>query len=247
MQADWPVALLVILMGPAVGSFLGVLVDRLPRGEGVLTRPSHCTACGTRLRWRDMIPIVSALILRGRCRTCDAPIPGHLLRIEIAAMLAALMAVVLGQGALHLIALAGFLWCLVGLFYSDLTSFRLPDPLTAALFVLGMGLAALDPARGVIDGVVSAMFGCGAFLLIRWGYQRVRKRDGLGLGDVKMMAGIGAGLGWSLVPTATLVAAGLALAVTALEAVRSRAAPDPGQHLPFGSYLAGAAALTMIL
>lgn len=78
-------------------------------------------------------------------------------------------------------------------------------------------------------------------------YELVRRRDGLGLGDVKMMAGIGAGLGWTLVPTATLVAAGLALAVTAIDALRTRTAPDPTQPLPFGSYLAGATALTLLL
>jgi leader peptidase (prepilin peptidase)/N-methyltransferase len=247
MPPDWAVGLFLILVSPAVGSFLGVLVDRLPQGQDVLTRASRCATCGARLRWSDMVPIASALLRGGRCRDCGAPIPAHLLRIELAAVVAAVIAVVLGQGPVHMVVLAGFLWCLVALFYCDLGSFRLPDALTAALALFGFGLAVLDPARGALDGLISAVFASGAFLAIRWGYRLVRKRDGLGLGDVKMMAGIGAGLGWSMVPTTTLLAASLALAVTALEALRSRRAPDPAQPLPFGCYLAGGAVLTLLL
>ena len=92
--------ILLLLISPAIGSFLGVLVERLPAGQSLLS-PSTCAACGTRLGWGEMLPILSALLLRQRCRTCNAPFPGHLLRIEIAALVVALAAILIGSGPLH--------------------------------------------------------------------------------------------------------------------------------------------------
>ncbi|MDJ0626854.1 MAG: prepilin peptidase [Rhodobacter sp.] len=247
MPADWPFVLFLLLLGPAVGSFLGVLVDRLAAGEDSVRGPSRCTGCGARLKWRDMVPIVSALALRGRCRVCGAPIPGHLIRIEFAGLLAAALAVALGQSMDQTAVLAGFLWCLTGLFYSDLLHYRLPNVLTAPLLILGLGLAALDPERGVAEGLLSAVLASGAFLALRWGYRAWRGHEGLGLGDVKLMAGIGAGLGWAELPLATLFAAGLALAVAAMDALRGRGLPQRDTRLPFGTHLVGGAVLTLVL
>ena len=238
--------ILLLLLSPAVGSFLGVLVDRLPRGQSILT-PSRCVSCDTRLRPRDLFPILSALLARGRCRHCGARIPGHLLRIELAALIGGVAAVWLADTPMQMLLLAGWLWCLIALFYTDLLWFRLPDPLTGALFGLGLALAILDPSRGWADGALSAAIGTGAFLLIRWGYQAARRREGLGLGDVKLMAGIGAALGWPLLPYVTLLAGGLALTVVALEMLRDGKRPDGAARLPFGSYLCAAAALIAVI
>jgi len=246
MTNDWPWALLVLLIAPAVGSFLGVLVDRLPRGQSLLA-PSACATCKTRLRWADMVPLLSAIALRGRCRTCGAAFPGHLIRIEFAALLSALVAVMLVPGAGQLWLHVAFLWCLIGLFYADLLFFRLPDFLTGALFLLGMALATTDPARGWVDGLLSAAVAAGAFWAIRFGYFRWRGRHGLGLGDVKLMAGIGAALGWQTVPLVTLAAAALALVVVGVEALRGGQRPKADTYLPFGSYLTASAAILAMM
>ncbi|MDJ0826862.1 MAG: prepilin peptidase [Rhodobacter sp.] len=247
MPADWPLVVFLLLLGPAIGSFLGVLVDRLAAGGDVILRPSHCAACGTRLQWRDMVPIVSALWLGGRCRSCGTAFPGHLLRIEVAGLLAVALAVSQGQGGGQTVVMAGFLWCLVGLFYADLLYFRLPDLLTGALFLLGLGLAAFDPARGIVDGLLSAVIASGAFLAIRWGYRAWRGREGLGLGDVKQIAGIGAAVGWAEVPWVALFAAALALVVVGIDMLRGRGLPAGDMRLPFGSFLVGGTVLTLIV
>ncbi len=240
----WPWQLLVVLVAPAVGSFLGVLVERLPRGRSILSR-SRCAACGVALRPADLVPIASALARHGRCRTCGAAIPGHLLRIEVVALAAGVLAAGTASGVGEMLLLAGALWCLTALFYCDLLYLRLPDPLTAALFVLGLALAALDPARGWTDGVLSAALGSGAFLALRLGYARLRRREGLGLGDVKLIGGIGALLGWQLLPVATLLAALLGLGVVAARASRDRVLPDRAERLPLGTYLCAATMLLM--
>ncbi len=244
MTGDWPVILFVLLAGPAVGSFLGAVVDRLPEGRS-LWSPSTCAACGTRLGPRDLVPILSAL--RGRCRHCGTAIPAHLLRIEIAALGASALAVALAGSPAMTLVLAAFLWCLVGLFYADLLHFRLPDVLTGALFISGVALALASPGRTVPEALATAAAGMLVFWLLREGYRRFRGREGLGLGDVKMMAGLGAGLGPEALPLAVLAAAVLALLVAFAEAWRGGRRMNPQARLPFGAWLSGGAVLALLL
>ncbi|MCG6901827.1 MAG: A24 family peptidase [Rhodobacter sp.] len=248
MSDDWPQALFLLLVSPAVGSFLGVLVDRLPsRGIRALLQPSRCATCTAALAWRDMVPVFSTMVLGGRCRVCGTTIPGHLLRIEIAALLAGLVAVLLTRSSAEMWLTAALFWCLIALFYTDLLQFRLPDALTLTLFVLGLAMAWLDPERGLANGLFSAAIAVTAFWVIRTGYFQWRGREGLGLGDVKLMAGIGAALGWALVPVVTLVAAGMALTVVAVEAILRKTAPGADTRLPLGSYLCAATVLLLVV
>lgn len=242
-MADVPsTGFLLILLSPAVGSFLGVLVSRLPAGRSVLT-PSACEVCSQRLPWHNLIPIVSALALRHRCSLCGAAFPGHLLRIEIAAILVAFAGVFAGETATHMWCVALVFWCLIALFYIDLLHFRLPDALTAALFVAAALSAWADPAGNITEAVLSGLGAAAFFAALRWAYRLIRKREGMGLGDVKLMLGIGTFLGWQTLPLTILVAAGLAVASILVEALRSRRPPNPTEAVPFGTYLAGATLL----
>jgi len=193
-----------------------------------------------------MVPVISVLLLGGRCRSCGAAIPDHLLRIEVAATFAAALAIGVVPGAAELALSVAFLWVLIGQFYCDLLYFRLPDPLTFALFVLGLGLAFIDPSRSLGTAVLSAAVASASFLLIRWVYAHMRGREGLGLGDVKLMAGVGAAVGWADVPVVTLIAAVLALLVVLLDLLRGNA-PKGDAPVPFGSYLCAATALVVVM
>ena len=145
--------ILLLLLSPAVGSFLAVLIDRLPRGEDVLRKPSSCRACHKDLRWFEMLPLLSYLLQRGRCRRCRAEIPAFLPLTEVAATAVAVLVVWLPLNGIQTFIGAAYLWVLLALALIDARHFRLPDPLTLVLFALGLALAGADPARGFVHGL----------------------------------------------------------------------------------------------
>ncbi|SNS79334.1 prepilin peptidase [Antarctobacter heliothermus] len=229
--------LLLLLLAPAIGSFLAVLVDRLPRGEDVITQPSRCRSCDTPLRWRDLVPLLSYPVQRGRCRYCGVALPGWLWLMELAALGLAVLALLRGGTAWEIWCSAGLLWLLLALAVSDLLWFRLPDALTAALAALCLGAAL---AQGVfVEALAGGLLGSGSFLALRLGYKALRGREGLGMGDVKLMAGLGALTGPFDLPLLVLVAALGALSVTL--GLHRQLKGDLA--LPFGTALSGAAAL----
>lgn len=271
-----PVVLFLVLLAPAVGSFLAVLVDRLPRGEDVLRRRSHCRSCGRTLRALDLLPILSFLGSAGRCRHCQAKIPPWTLYLEIAATGAMVLALAAGGGLEQVLFSALFLWLLLALGVCDLLWFRLPDVLTAVLFALvmcaalggrpggGLGAEIGDLTSALLGAGAGAVAGTGSFLLLRLGYRALRGREGLGLGDVKLMAGLGAYAGVFDLPLLVLLAALIGLTGGLLPLMRPLMRPllrSPDkrggyqqmgrplgqQALPFGAALCAAAALLWLL
>ncbi|WP_204115942.1 prepilin peptidase [Shimia biformata] len=244
-------SVLILLCGPVAGSFIGLLADRLPRGEPVGMTRSACRDCGARLGLRDLVPILSFIALRGRCRHCGATLPGWLLLTEIAATGLALWAVLAGMSAGMPPALVGLvalvLWLLLALALTDLLWLRLPDLLTGALLVLALVLAIAGHGPPVLMALLGAGIGGGSFWLIRVTYRTLRGREGLGLGDVKLMAGIGALLGPFAIPLVVLVAAASLLAVAGLRHLTGTARLSATAPLPFGAALAGAAGLVFVL
>lgn len=242
MQSLLPLALFLLVTGAAVGSFLALWAERLPRDEGVVRRGSRCRGCGARIGWRDLVPVVSWLWLGGRCRGCGAAIPRWLWHAELGGVSLAALAILVAPTPAVMVLGALWLWLLMGLALCDLTAMRLPDPLNAALLATGLALGALGLGAGT--ALIGAGVGAGTFLAIRLGYHALRGREGLGMGDVKLMAGIGAALGWAALPLVALVAALAALALT-LALRHGRVARDA--EIPFGAYLCAAAALVWLL
>jgi leader peptidase (prepilin peptidase) / N-methyltransferase len=243
---------LIALAGPAMGSFAALLADRLPRGEGVVAARSRCRSCKAPLGARDLVPILSYLWLRGRCRHCGAAIPGWVGQAEWAGLGLGLLAVGLSGGTPQAgVAQAGlaqaglaqaglaalWLWCLLALALSDLRAYRLPDVLTGALLALGFAMTWPD-----WDGAaLGAAVGAGAFAALRLAYRALAGREGMGFGDVKLMAGIGAGLGAPALPMVALIAAGGALIAAAGTALRRGRLPRRRSAVPFGAWLSAAA------
>lgn len=246
MTAEFFTAMMLIILSPAIGSFISVLVDRLPRGESPILPRSRCRTCQTPLTALDLVPLLSFLLLKGKCRHCGTPIPPWHLYVEITAIGLAVIAVLAGQTPAEIWLGACLLWLLLALAVTDLLSFILPDVLTAALSLCSIALVLIDPWRSWESAALGAMIGSGGFLILRQTYYWRRNREGLGLGDVKLMVGLGALLGPYHLPLMLLLAASGSLIFALLPMVRKGKAPQATLPLPFGTALCCASALVWL-
>lgn len=241
MEWLWPV-----LAAPFVGSLLGVLIRRLPAGRPVLWARSACERCSHPLGPADLVPLVSYLALRGRCRHCGAPIPAFHLGIELAAIAVALSAVVSGDDGACLWAGCVLGWTLLTLAWIDAEHLSLPDALTLPLVLAGLLATWLLAPAAIPDHALGAAVGWLALWAVAAGYRLARGREGLGQGDAKLLAASGAWLGWQALPWVMLLAAlgGLAWAIgQRVRGYRLSAA----SVLPFGPWLAAATWLLWLL
>ncbi|MGC8475125.1 MAG: prepilin peptidase [Acetobacteraceae bacterium] len=231
---DWAAP---FLFAPFAGSFLGVLVQRLPAGRGVIAGRSRCETCHRPLPARDLIPVLSFLLRRGRCRFCDSPINPLHLWIELGALLVPAGALWHARTPAGLWADCVLGWGLLALGWTDLRRWVLPDALTLPLLLAGLAAAAaLTPDRLGTDALGAAA-GWGGFALIGTLYRRLRGREGLGGGDAKLLGAGGAWLGVAALPTVVLAAA-LAGLVAALSLWRPGRRLSASTAIPFGPFLA---------
>lgn len=233
-----PDLLFLLLAAPCVGSFLGVVIERLPAGKTVLRGRSACPHCGTALSWRDLLPLAGWLANRGRCRSCGARLGLFYPAVELAALAVALWAVLVVPGwPLWVSCALG--WTLIALAVIDWRHLFLPDSLTLPLIPAGLAVTwALSPGR-LIDHLIGAAAGFFLLLALAALYRRLRGREGLGPGDAKLLAAAGAWLGWQGLASVILLAAAGGLAGALLQA-RGEGGLDPGRAVAFGPYLAGA-------
>jgi leader peptidase (prepilin peptidase)/N-methyltransferase len=226
----------LLLVAPFIGSFLGLLIRRLPDGAPVAGGRSRCDACGATLRARDLVPVFSWLVAGGRCRYCRQPLGWFYPGVELAALAVALAAVLVdsGQGA-WLDCLLG--WWLLALGWIDLRCWILPDALTLPLIIAGLAAAALLDPDQLAQRALGAALGYASLVAIAGLYRALRGREGLGGGDAKLLAASGAWLGAAALPQVILLAALSALAVAAclrLAGIRL----GMRSALPFGPFLA---------
>ena len=223
------------LLGLIVGSFLNVCIYRLPRRESVNWPGSHCTACNRPLSWYENVPIISWLVLRGRCRTCGERISFVYPLVElITGVLFVAGYAIYGWTPMLAVRLA-FACAMVVLFAIDLRHHLLPNVITVPGIVIGFLLSLFLPP-GWKASLIGLIAGGGVLFAIAEGYYRLRGVEGLGMGDVKMLSMIGAFLGWKLM-LVTLILGSFAgsvigVGVIALGRGGMKAA------LPFGTFLA---------
>jgi leader peptidase (prepilin peptidase)/N-methyltransferase len=237
--------LAIVVAAPLVGSFVGVVIERLPAGRPILLGRSTCDACSAMLGARDLVPLVSWLWQRRRCAYCRAHLGAFYPAIELAALAVALSAAWLITGWL-LVASCLLGWTLLGLAMIDHRHFLLPDVLTLPLIPAGLAVAyAIEPA--LLPGhILGALAGFAAFAAIAFVYRRLRRREGLGLGDAKLLAAAGAWLGWQALPGLVVIAAVCALAIALARTVAGDAL-SATTKIAFGSYLALAFWLVWLL
>jgi len=239
------VLILLAATGLVVGSFLNVCIGRLPAGESVVSPGSRCPSCRTPIRWYDNVPILSYVVLGGRCRRCRARISVRYPITEaVTAGAFVLQGLVVGDDWPLLVVRLAFTAGLIVLFGTDLETQRLPNVITLPGIVAGLG-ASLWLAPGIVASAVGTVVGGGILAAIRSGWKRATGVEGMGLGDVKMLAMVGAFLGWRQVWVVLFLASLTgALVGGFLMLGRARSLQT---RLPFGTFLAVAALVASLV
>ena len=267
LMHESPVALAIVVavVGLCAGSFLNVVIYRLPRMmeaqwkaecaalEGREAPPaevfnlvvprSRCPSCGTQISAWQNVPVVSWLVLRGKCAACRAPISARYPLVEIAAgLLAVLMAWRFGYGA-ALVPALGYAWALLALTFIDFDTQLLPDDITLPLLWAGLIVNLAGLFAPLKDAVIGAVAGYLSLWTIYWLFKLIRGKEGMGHGDFKLLGALGAWLGWQVLPVIVLLSSvvGAVIGIT-LIVFKGR---DNQLPLAFGPYLAIAGAIAL--
>jgi len=226
----------LLIVAPFVGSFLGVVVWREGDFARIANGRSRCDACGMTLQARDLVPLVSFVALRGRCRVCGARLSLFYPTMELAAIVPVAWAATIQSDGLLLLSVV-FGWFLIALSVIDWRSLRLPDSLTLPLLAIGLVSSWFYDRTHWLDHLLGAVLAFGIFAVLTFAYRRLRGREGLGLGDAKLAGALGAFVAWQGMSGAVFLGAMAALATVLVRALLRRplARAEP---IAFGPFLA---------
>ena len=235
---------ILFVLGAVLGSFANVFIVRWPQGESIISPPSHCVQCKKKLKWFHNFPLFSYLFLRGKCAFCQSPISLRYLLVE------SLMACLFGAIA-HIYGVSWFcleycllLFGLVVISFIDLKCMLIPNRFTFSGMALGLLGSLINPNRSFTASLLGLFFGGGSLYVIAWVYKKWRKEEGLGGGDVKLLAWLGAVLGLKAIPFVVLSGslmgslAGLVAMILYKKGLKTA--------IPFGPYLCGGAILYLL-
>jgi leader peptidase (prepilin peptidase)/N-methyltransferase len=238
MNVEWLPLVGLAILGLAVGSFLNVCIHRLPRKASIVQPPSSCPHCGYMLRWIDNIPVISYAMLGGRCRQCRQSISIRYPIIELVTMAVFVLHYFVFGLDIILVPRLLFASILIVLFAIDLEHHLLPNVITLPGIVVGLAFSAMLPP-GLLDALIGVLAGGGILWLIGEAYYRYSGQEGMGGGDVKMLAMIGAFLGWKLAILTLVLSSFLGAIIGVLVIAVRRGGMK--YALPYGTFLSLAA------
>jgi leader peptidase (prepilin peptidase)/N-methyltransferase len=227
---------ILVLIALIVGSFLSTVAIRLPLGRPITLGRSECDRCGHKLGLIELIPFLSWCFLRGRCLHCGAPIAAAHPLAELGALAVAGWATAAFQGP-ALVATCILGWLLLALALVDWRAHLLPDALTGPLLIAGFLVTWLTAPDALVDHAIAAIVGFAVFVIISVLYKKLRGREGLGFGDAKLLAAIGAWVSWQGLPTVVLLGAASGLCFALLQSLAGKKL-ELATRLPFGCFLA---------
>lgn len=234
------------LFGLCVGSFLNVVIYRLPRGMNLAHPGSHCTKCDYQLRWYDNIPVLSWVMLGGRCRKCREPISVRYTVVELANMALWLLSVLLfwKESPVYAIMCAVVCSVLICIFYIDLEHMLIYNRFV--LLVAAGGIIAMfhDSYTSPVDHIIGALIGGGVFALLYFGAIALLKREAMGFADVKLVAAAGLLLGWQKLVLAILIGSVVgSIVLVILNRVKNQ---ERNTEYPFGPFIVGGMLFSML-
>ena len=227
---------LALIVGLCLGSFYNVCIHRYVSGQSIVLPGSHCPGCGHILSWWENIPLISYVLLLGRCRSCRQGIsPVYPVVESLSGILALFLALKFGFG-LEWLAYMLFFGLLIVASFIDLKIYILPDIITLPGALLAFGASFILPVFW-LDALLGALLGAGLFWSLQWAYRTFKKVEGLGTGDIKLMLMLGALVGWQGLPIQIFAAALTGLAASLIYMKKT---PGGGMQtpIPFGPFLA---------
>lgn len=232
-------ALIALVFGMVVGSFLNVCICRMPKDESIVSPPSHCPRCSLQIKWYDNIPLLSYLLLRGKCRGCGVHISLQYPLVELINGILTLLLFLRFGLTPTFAALLLFCSSLVVITFIDIEHQIIPDEISLSGIVIGFALSFFLKEPGWLSSLIGILLGGGILLLVAYGYQALTGREGMGGGDVKLLAMMGAFLGWKAVPFIIFIGSftGSIIGVSIMMLQNK----DSKLAIPFGPYLAFAA------
>ncbi|NVN89886.1 MAG: prepilin peptidase [Desulfuromonadales bacterium] len=229
------------IFGAVVGSFLNVCICRLPANESVVSPPSHCPHCQYPIRWFDNIPIVSYLLLGGKCRGCQAKISLQYPLVELLNGLVCLALFISFGPTLDFCVFFLFCSALVVITFIDLEHQIIPDEISLPGIVIGFLCSFVLNGLGWLNSLLGILLGGGSLLLVAYCYQRLTGKEGMGGGDIKLLAMMGAFLGWKSIPfiifASSLVGSVVGVTLMLIQKKDSKLAIPFGPYLAFGALL----------
>jgi leader peptidase (prepilin peptidase)/N-methyltransferase len=243
MLSLYPVTFVIFIFGAVVGSFLNVCILRIPNEESVVRPPSHCPNCNAPIAFYDNIPLVSYLVLWGRCRACREWISPRYFVVELlTASLTVALFLRFGLGPAFFVSII-FVAALVVISFVDLDAMIVPNVISVPGIVLGLLFSVLgyffvyDPAKLIpspASALIGALTGGGFLWAVAWVYEVIKHEEGMGYGDVKLFAMIGAFLGWESIPVTLFFSAfGGAFVGLTLMLFKGYGRKDPIPYAPF--------------
>ena len=233
--------LFALLFGMVVGSFLNVCICRMPHDQSVVSPPSHCPRCSYRIRWYDNIPIVSYLLLRGKCRGCGTHISLQYPLVELLNGMLALLLFLRFGPTLAFAALFVFCSALVVITFIDIEHQIIPDEISLPGIVIGFVLSFFLKGHSWLNSLLGILLGGGSLLLVAYAYQWLTGKEGMGGGDIKLLAMMGAFLGWKAIPfiifASSLVGSVFGISMMLFQKKDSKLAIPFGPYLAFGAVL----------
>ena len=229
----------VVILGSLWGSFANVCIYRLPKGKGVVSGRSHCPKCKKEIVWQDNIPIISYLILKGKCRKCKRKISSQYPMVEMINILLFLIIYFLFGISLTTILLMILSLSFLIIFFIDLKHFIIPNSITFSMMALGF-IKSFDPNLNsifpnYINSLIGGLFGYGVIFSIIFFYKQIRKKEGMGLGDAKLLAVIGFWFGWIAIPFVLFLSSIFALVSVIPDLIKKN--KKMTSQIPFGPYI----------
>jgi leader peptidase (prepilin peptidase)/N-methyltransferase len=229
------------LFGMVVGSFLNVCICRMPINESVVSPPSHCPRCSYQIRCYDNIPLLSYLLLRGKCRGCGAHISAQYPLVELLNGVLSLFLFLRFGPTLAFAALFLFSSALVVITFIDIEHQIIPDEISLSGIVVGFVLSFFLKGHTWQNSLLGILLGGGSLLFVAYAYQWLTGKDGMGGGDIKLLAMMGAFLGWKAVPfiifASSLVGSIIGISIMLFQKKDSKLAIPFGPYLAFGAVL----------